>query len=201
MIYKITHKGTRGCAYLLFEKGELKTLHYDFIEMKHPVEAFFKSQIPLHEYQCDTMPEPLECKQTPAKTAREKVMLFCHFYKYKNSNNPKQSTYTASQKDFNNVTKYVMAESYLKAYFQQQEFPFAVSKSITDYIRLYNEIRRIAANGPDKQKQFPDEYDAGYEKRLSPDMLSQYWQHLKKQGYVKKQIGTITRWEKPDVFQ
>ncbi len=201
MIYKLTHKGTRGCAYLLFEKEELKTLHHDFIEMRHEVEAFFKAQIPLHEYQCSTIPGPFECKQIVPKTAREKVMLFCHYYKYKNSNNLKQATYTPSQKDFNNVSKYVIQEAYLQAYFDQRDFPFTVSKSITDYIRLYNEIRRIATNGADKQKQFPNEYNPAYEKTLSPEMLSKYWQHLSQLGYVKERVGTITRWKKPDLFQ
>lgn len=201
MIYKMTHKGTRGCVYLLFEAGQLKTMHYEFLDMKFKMESFFKANIPLKESECTAIPEPLKCVQIPAKTAREKVLSFCHFYKHNNPHNIKKAVYTAQQKDFNNLQKYVVTDSYLRTYFQQKDFPFTASKSITDYIRLYNEVRRIATNGPDKETRFPDEYDASFEKRLSGDELSKYWQHLTKLGYTRDKIGTTTRWRKKDLFQ
>lgn len=200
MIYKFSHKGTRGCAYLLYDKGVLKTMHHDFTEMKHHVEQAFKNALPLHEVQAEMVPEPFKCKAIPAKTAREKVMLFCHFYKHKNPNNLKKATYTAAQKDFNNIQKYVVTESYLESYFAQKDYPFTTSKSITDYIRLYNEIRRIATNGPDMGITFPNEYDAGFERKLETNELSKYWQHLKALGFVKKQVGTKVKWEKASLF-
>lgn len=196
MIYKITHKQYNGCAYLLFDKEVLSTLHYEFKPMPTEQVTLFKRVLPVWEKDCQQVTEPFTIQQIPVKTAREKVMLFCHWYKFKNPHNARKATYTAKQTDFSNIKKYVVNEAFLKTYFEQSSFPFTPSKSITDFIRLYNEVRRITMNGNDEQMQFPNSYDAAFEKRLKPDELSAYWKHLRQLGYERKQVGTVTRWEK-----
>lgn len=172
--YKLTIKGMKGCAYvsykndvLLMAINELKSTGCE------PVGGFVIPLIKGHLAH-------FHCEEIKPKTVSAKAALFVLMFK-----EHRNVVYTPSKIELSNLRHVTMSEQLLKVYFAAKDYPLAGPKTISDYIRNYNAVRDLAANGPAVKAGFPDYFDSGYEKMLSPEKLSAYRLHLVALGWRK----------------
>ncbi|PLW90005.1 hypothetical protein [Mucilaginibacter sp.] len=88
-------------------------------------------------------------------------------------------------------------EFILKAYFVSKEW-FTLPKSISNFIKKYNEIRAMAYSKPvPKVKNFPLPFDPIYFHNLNTNDQRLYWDHLRANGYKWVDApGRGGKWEK-----
>lgn len=122
------------------------------------------------------------------KSVADKVALFTLKYKQH-----KGQPYRAMKEEKANLKNVTVNEALLDAYFKHVNYPLNGTKSMADYIRHYNTVRDLAANGVQAKSSFPQVYDKAYEKTISEDVakLQRYWAHLRTLGW-KKVDGTWT---------
>ncbi|MBL6448542.1 hypothetical protein JMN32_19685 [Fulvivirga sp. 29W222] len=181
-IYKITTRkagSLKGAAYILFKDDILSAVNWEF---KRPLtdreKDIVRAKFPFNLTDLTALKEVFEVTEMEAKTAHDKLKLFCMYFKAKRG-----STYTAKKQEKANIKEVVVTKGLLNTYFSNDSFPLTYAKSINDYIRHYNYIRDINRNGLPEKSKFPNEYDARFEKQLSPEELSQYWSHLRNLGF------------------
>jgi len=131
-------------------------------------------------------------------TAREKLIVFCNGYKAS-----KKTTYSAKQAEKANIKTVQVNEELMKAYFNHTNYPLNVAKSINDYIRHFNFVKDLAANGTPKtnRKAFPEHYDRNYEYSLKGDEITAYHKHLRALGWesIYSPAGGTT-WKAPGLL-
>ncbi|ELR69201.1 hypothetical protein C900_05397 [Fulvivirga imtechensis AK7] len=181
-IYKVTTRKQstlKGAAYLLFKGDVLSAVNWDFNRpLTDHEKNVIRSKFPFSQEDLKGFGEIFAVKEMEAKTAHDKLKLFCMYFKARRG-----STYTAKKQEKANIKEVVVTEGLLNTYFSNDSFPLSYAKSINDYIRHYNYIRDINRNGIPEKSKFPNEYDARFEKQLSPEELSQYWAHLRNLGW------------------
>lgn len=179
--YKVTGGGYAGHAYAMYENGFLRMLMAEFSApetFEEPVD------FPLREV--DLVNSIVyKGEQLKAKSAGDKIALFVLKYKQH-----KDIAYRATKQERANITHVTVTEQLLNTYFTTTQYPLAGTKSITDYIKHYNEVRDLAQNGTPAKSAFPDVYDREYEKHIGDDTskLQRYWEHLRSKGW-KRQDG------------
>lgn len=119
-----------------------------------------------------------------------KIATFCRMYE--------QATgvkYKVSAADSGKVKKIDINEDLLKCYFNSDNFLFKGRYSIGNLVKYYNELL-VEQQAPAKSK-YPIRYDRDYERKLSPQQLSEYWKHLRSLGFTptKNQQGQIVDWK------
>lgn len=178
-IYKITLRGVTGAAYALFEKGML-TQFINELEGNATVLQLMP-QLALSEVQFKGL-TGITIGELKAKSAADKLALFCFVYQ-----KHKGTTYRTTKEDRANIVHVTVNEHLLNTYFKANQYPLAGLKSIGDYVRHYNEVRDLAANGMPVKNTFPDVYDRQYEQLISADVnkLQSYWAHLRSKGWSK----------------
>jgi len=179
-IYKITLRGVTGAAYALFEKGML-TQFINELEANATVLQLMP-QLALSEVQFKGL-TGITIGELKAKSAGDKIALFCFLY-----TKHKGTTYRTTKEDRANIVHVSVTELLLNTYFKATQYPLAGLKSISDYVRHYNEVRDLATNGtPAKKSSFPNVYDKQYEQMIGEDIskLQRYWAHLREQGWKK----------------
>lgn len=179
-IYKITLRGVTGAAYALFEKGML-TQFINELEANATVLQLMP-QLALSEVQFKGL-TGITIGELKAKSAGDKIALFCFLY-----TKHKGTTYRTTKEDRANIVHVSVTEPLLNTYFKATQYPLAGLKSISDYVRHYNEVRDLATNGtPAKKSSFPNVYDKQYEQMIGEDIskLQRYWAHLREQGWKK----------------
>lgn len=87
----------------------------------------------------------------------------------------------------------------LEVYFKSTEW-YTIPKSITNFVKKYNEIRALAYAAPveKKKKDFPLPFDEAYFNRLEFMDQRAYWDHLRLNGYkwTAAPSGRGGKWEK-----
>jgi predicted 3-demethylubiquinone-9 3-methyltransferase (glyoxalase superfamily) len=82
----------------------------------------------------------------------------------------------------------------VKFFFGLEEW-WAKTKDVATFVKYINEIRRLQATPKVEEKQkpkFPLEYNKAFEATLTGQDLSEYWKHLRDNGWQKTQHG----WQK-----
>lgn len=179
-IYKITLRGVTGAAYAMFENGVCAQFINE-LETNTNSSVLF-SLLPLHEVQFKGL-TGITIGELKAKSASDKIALFCFMY-----TKHKGTTYRSTKEDRANIVHVSVTEPLLNTYFKATQYPLAGLKSISDYVRHYNEVRDLATNGtPAKKSSFPNVYDKQYEQMIGEDIskLQRYWAHLREQGWKK----------------
>jgi hypothetical protein len=166
---KLTLPGHKGAAYAMYEDGVLVML----------INEIVNCQLSIINY----AGKDFERVELTPKTVSEKVAMFCLLYK-----KHKAIPYRASKQEKANLKLVTVNEHLLNTYFTHTSYPLTHTKTMADYVRHYNTVRDLAANGvPQKKSAFPDVYDKLYERTISDDItkLQRYWAHLREQGWRK----------------
>jgi hypothetical protein len=176
--YKITGY-FRGTLYASYSRGLLQQALAE-LEAEQPVcEPPGGYKLPLKEFDL-LHSEVLTATVLKPRTVAEKVALFCMHYK-----KHKSVAYRATREEKANMKLVTVNEQLLNTYFTHTAYPLTHTKSMADYVRHYNTVRDLAANGVPQKKTFPDHPDSDYEKTLSPEKLSAYRVHLRELGWRK----------------
>lgn len=188
-IYKVTSSSFDGAAYAAYDNGVLTML---ICEWKFDSPECGADMFPLKERYLKTS-TIFSWKLLVPRSVADKVALFC--IKYKQF---KKLTYRATKEEKANMKLVTVTEDLLKAYFGNSQYPLTATKSMADYVRHYNTIRDLAANGSvvKVKSRFPEVYDRDFESKLEGETLSAYWQHLNRLGWRKVE-GT---WRSPEML-
>jgi hypothetical protein len=182
-----------GVVYALYKNEVLEML---LCELNNPLTVNDKpvgyDMFPLREVDL-TDNEMLKAVLLKPKSVADKVALFTLKYKQH-----KGQPYRAMKEEKANLKNVTVNEALLDAYFKHVNYPLNGTKSMADYIRHYNTVRDLAANGVQAKNSFPMVYDKAYEKTISEDVakLQRYWAHLRTLGW-KKVDGA---WTEPAKF-
>lgn len=185
--YKVTGRAP-GQAYAIYQDGVLKQLLCDFD--LPAISAITGEEFPLRELDL-LHSEVFTAKKLEPRSVADKVALFCLHYKQH-----KTVAYRAGKEEKANLKHVVVNEQLLKVYLTSASYPLTGTKSMADYVRHYNAIRDLAANGKTVKSGMPAVYDLSYEKLISEDVskLQRYWAHLRGLGW-KKENGV---WKSPE---
>jgi hypothetical protein len=189
-IYKVTLKGQPGALYVSYHNERLKECLFMFEPFLTPQSrGLLSSFFPYEESELETLRQKtaFDYNLLVPRNASDKLAMFCMTFR-----NHRNQPYTPKKNEKANMTDVSVTQQLLDVYFSNTEFPLTYAKSISDYIKNYNYIRDIAANGKPDKNRFPDVYDREYERTLDADRLSLYWQHLNRQGW-KKADGVWTK--------
>ena len=174
MTYKITIPRTRGAAYAQYASG---VLQYFINELEGPLVANILPRVPLAEAELQRHTGIVVTELKP-RTVSEKLAAFMMAYQQH-----KGVAYRPTKEERANIASVTVTPELLRVYFAANAYPLAGLKSISDYVRHYNEVRDLARNGAPRKQSFPAHPDADYEKTLSPEKLSAYRQHLHALGW------------------
>lgn len=165
-----------GLAYALYTDGYLSMLLCEL----QPTDMLY-SDFPLREFDLQHS-EIYRAVALKPKSVADKVALFTLKYKQH-----KGQPYRAMKEEKANLKNVTVTEALLDAYFKHVNYPLNATKSMADYIRHYNTVRDLAANGVQAKSSFPQVYDRAYEKTISEDVakLQRYWAHLRTLGWKK----------------
>src|SRR5262245_19114497 len=137
--YKISIHGVTGAAYAMFENG---VLSYFINEMERTSSMLkIMPHVSMTELQFKAH-TGISIKELKPKSLSDKVALFCPMY-----NDLKGQPYRAMKEEKANLTHVTVTKELLNTYFKTTDFPLSPTKSMADYVRHYNAIRHIAANG------------------------------------------------------
>lgn len=178
MTYKITLHSIKGQAYALYEKGML-SYFINELDNDQAVRALFPT-IALSEVAFKSL-TGIKIQELKPKSSSDKIALFIFTWKQH-----KGTTYRPTKEEKANITNVTVTQELLNTYFKATQYPLAGLKSISDYIRHYNEVRDLARNGtPTKKETFPDVYDRDFEKMIgdNPEKLTRYRAHLRALGW------------------
>jgi hypothetical protein len=188
-IYKVTLKGTPGALYINYKNGHVKECLFTFDPfLDAPTREKLLAFFPMEEDEMNALRQntSFDYQFLVPKSVADKTAMFCMTFR-----DYRTTAYTPQKVEKANLADVMVSKSLLEVYFTTNDFPLNYAKSITDYIKNYNFIRDLEANGKPKKNAFPDVYDREYERTLAPEKLSSYWQHLLKLGW-KKVDGTWT---------
>lgn len=185
--YKITLRNLSGAAYAMYEDGCL-SMFLNELERNGPELFMLMPNVCMSELHLKGL-TGITVQQLQPKTVADKVALFCLKYKQH-----KGQPYRAMKEEKANLKTVTVTNVLLDAYFTNDNYPLNTTKSMADYVRHYNTIRDLAANGRPVKRVFPDVYDREYERRIGDDVvkLQAYWQHLRNIGWYKSE-GVWTR--------
>lgn len=113
-------------------------------------------------------------KKNTEKTA-DKIGQFCSMYEKFTG-----IKYKISRAEIGMIKNVKVDERLLLAYFQSEDW-WAKVKSVTNYVKNYNEIRAVALGK--KASEFPNYWSEIAEKKIPTHKLSDYWKHLRDLGY------------------
>jgi hypothetical protein len=169
-----------GVVYAMYKNGILEMLLSD-ITMPLSCTPPGYDMFPLKEFDLQHS-EMLTAKLLKPKSVADKVALFTLKYKQH-----KGQPYRAMKEEKANLKNVTVTEALLDAYFKHVNYPLNGTKGMADYIRHYNTVRDLAANGVQAKSSFPQVYDKAYEKTISEDVakLQRYWAHLRTLGWKK----------------
>lgn len=172
--YKLTIKGVSGQAYASYKDGVLSMLINDMKVVSGSV---------FHVYFESLLHTKWIVEEIKPRSVSSKAGLFVLMYK-----EHRNVVYTPSKTELANLKHVTVTADLLKIYFASKDYPLAGPKTITDYIRNYNAVRDLAANGKPQRTSFPDVYDREYEKSLGDNVgkLQKYWEHLRTLGWSRR---------------
>ena len=187
-IYKISIIHQKGAFYISYKDGFMKEL---LLEFDYPmIPDTFNEAFDLLPYEEKYIPNPtefLKFEKLVPRTVQEKVVVFKMQYRGKFG-----VAYQAKKEEKANLKGVIVSPELLKTYFECNDYPLSVGKSMADYVKNYNFIRQITANGKPIKTGMPDVYDREYEKKLDPTKIGVYWQHLRSLGWAYND-GTWTK--------
>ena len=181
MTYKITIPLTKGAAYAHYEQGVLKYFLMSDLDAASATLLTAMPYVATTELELKRQTGILISELKP-RTVPEKIAAFMIAYQQH-----KGVAYRPTKEERANLANVTVNAQLLNTYFTATQYPLAGLKSITDYIRHYNEVRDLAKNGIRPRNEFPDVYDREFEKRISDDVskLQRYWDHLRTLGWRK----------------
>lgn len=125
---------------------------------------------------CDLSPNTF--KEIKVLEKEDKISLFCLFYKHYRT-----IDYTQLKTDAKDLKDVPVTRELLKSYFEATEWWCKV-KNVKNYCHNINNIKELKLNIKTKP-QFPNEYDKGFESKLEPKELQDYWRHLNSLGWKR----------------
>ena len=177
--YKITIPKVTGSAYAMYVNGLLVQFINELAQGASV--SILLPNVPVMEVNFKAL-TGIVITELKAKSAADKIALFTFYYQ-----KHKGQAYRSTKEERANITRVTVNEVLLNTYFKASQYPLAGLKSIGDYIRHYNEVRDLAANGSPRKSSFPDVYDKQYEAMIGIDVnkLQDYWAHLRSLGWSK----------------
>ncbi len=176
----------KAVAYLLFKDQLLRQLFVEPKDNNYEVLKKINLELPFNEEALRAWKGIVELKP---RTVQDKIVAFCMAFR-----NYRKTAYTPKKNERANIADVSVSKEMLDAYFTSSDFPLTYAKSISDYVRHYNYLRDITANGKPSKSKYPDVYDREFERKLDGPALSAYWQHLHALGW-KKIDG---QWKSPE---
>jgi hypothetical protein len=172
--FKLISNKTSGEITITFgSDGHLTKLE---LELRQPLllNQYIKlmNEIPQYEKGIDV--SNLKWERTLA--TNERLSLFCRLYERQFG-----VKYQVSAADSGKMKKLSVDEKILEHYFRSDNFLFKGKHSVGNLNKYWNELRREYA-APETTSSFPNKYDREYERKLSPQQVPEYWQHLRKLG-------------------
>jgi hypothetical protein len=138
----------------------------------------------------------------PDYPVNEKIALWCRLYaEYTKDEAGNDLKYKTGAAEAGKIKALAVTpddlEFILHAYFKSNEW-FTIPKSISNFVKKYNEIRALAYAKPAvKTKNFPLPFDANYFNNLGTNDKRLYWDHLRANGYKWVDApGRGGKWEK-----
>lgn len=140
---------------------------------------------------------------SPEFPVNEKIALWCNFYAANHKDDLQQPVkYKTGPAEAGKLKQLPVSAEELQhlfeVYFKADEW-YLKPKSISNFVKKYNEIRALAyAAAPAKKRTFPLPFDAVYFGNLNTTDKHAYWQYLRDNGYkwVEKIAGRPGKWEK-----
>ena len=174
-----------GVVYAMYKDGMLDTL---LCQLTKPLISKDNppgwDMFPLQENDLINCTDMFKAVELKPKTLADKVALFCLKYKQY-----KKQPYQAQKIEKANLKLVTVNEQLLNTYFTNNNYPLNSTKNMADYVRHYNTVRDLTANGASQSSRaFPQVYDMAYEKIISDDVskLQRYWAHLRSLGWKKE---------------
>lgn len=130
-----------------------------------------------------------ETDPTPDYPVNEKIALWCRHYSANHKDGLDQPVkYKTGQAEAGKIKALPVTpgelDYLLGVYFAADEW-YLKPKSISNFVKKYNEVRAIAyAQGGPKKKKFPLPYDANVFNNLGTNDQREYWDYLRENGYV-----------------
>ncbi|MCG9911864.1 MAG: hypothetical protein MH137_11235 [Flavobacteriales bacterium] len=181
-------KETTGQILVTYQEGTVKSIIFEPKEPEKIQNAFryLIERIPFFEKEVQSSGLPLEA--VSGKLTADKIALFCRMYKQYCL-----VDYKISRAETGMIKGAEVTEPLLKVYFETTEW-WAKTKSVTNYYKNLNEIRRIAAVG--NNPKFPNGWDKSFAAKLTPQQLPEYFRHLREIGLEPKKnpLGHTIDW-------
>jgi hypothetical protein len=183
--YKITAKTIPGAIYLRYEKGELSAVLFELnAALNDQVYTAFKQRLMQGE-NLKMLSECFEVKElNNGRSVQDKIVMFCSAFKFHRG-----IPYKPKEVEKANLKNVPVTRELLETWFKS---PLA-NYTLDNYIKRINITRDWARNGQGNHliKQLPDDYDPTFEASLSGERLTQYWAHLRTNGYTKTDRGWV----------
>ena len=132
------------------------------------------------------------------RTSAHKIALFCDYFKQ-----TYDTAYKVSSAESGMIAKVEVSWELLKVYFECKEWWCDV-KNITNYCKNINQIMVLLKNPSSTQaaskRKYLEYWSREYELKLTPQELTEYWEHLRSLGWTSKTDGTGKKnWQKPAI--
>jgi len=181
-------KETTGQILITYQDGLVKSI---ILEPKEPEKIgdsfrYLVTHIPFRENDVSASGLPME--PVTGKLTADKIALFCRMYKQYCL-----LDYKISRAETGIIKGAEVTEQLLKVYFENTDW-WSKIKTVTNYYKNLNEIRRIAAVG--NNPKFPNGWDKTFSAKLSPQQLPEYFRHLRSIGLEPKKnpLGHVIDW-------
>lgn len=183
--YKITSRMMDGAIYLRYEKDDLTTIAFELNKpLRDDVFRSFCERLPYNRSWINrNMAGVFEVKElSSGKSVQDKVILFCSSYKHHRGVPYKPTTLEKA-----NLKNVMVSRELLDTFFKSPLANFTMK----NYIDRINITRDWQKNGMNQHllNAFPNEYDPQFESTLEGTRLSEYWQHLRDNGWSKDGRG------------
>ncbi len=189
-VYKLTSPlVTGGAIYLAYRGGKLSGFDAADAVLTEAQLTYLLRHLPVVETELATVDlGSMRVQLIPAKTAKDKVILFCQTFKTRRG-----VSYVATQMETSNIRTVPVTTDLLAVFFDSPLSDFTIG----NYIRRINITKDRLKNGADGGQRMPAYYDARYEATLTGNDLMAYHRHLLERGWRKEHGPAGTVWKRP----
>lgn len=192
-IYRITSpKFTGGAIYLCYRNGLISAFDAADVVLSPEQAAYLMDKFPVHEANALATEYgfPTFTDLVVPKTAKEKIIVFCQYYK-----SYRGVTYVPTQQERSNIRTVPVTADLLRIWFTDSTLS---NFTIVNYISRINITKDRLKNGmPGERPQHPNFYDKKYEAGLQGNAIMDYHMHLTKLGWRKAHGPAGTVWNPP----
>lgn len=180
-VYRMNSPSFSGYVYLKYADRHLDQVQFVPFTSREVFDAILE-EIPQNDPDIEeqvmitTQGVKIKISRLKSRTAKEKIVHFCHAYKVHRGTH-----YQPKEHEKSNIKAVPVNKELLDVFFASPIYNF----TIDNYISRINITRDWVTNGMPSGNKMPDYYDPQYERSLSGDQLQVYHQHLVSKGWEK----------------